>query len=37
MNLETYSENFRAMDEDVKASEIPDKQNEESVEAEVFT
>ena len=37
MNLETYSENFRAMDEYVKAYGIPDKQNEESVEAELFT
>ena len=36
MNIETASENVRTMDKFVKASSIPDKHNEESVDPEVL-
>ena len=37
MNIETASANIGTMDEAVKAAAVPDKQTEESVEAEVLT
>ena len=36
MNIEIASANVGKMDEAVKSSVVPDKQNEESVEAEVL-
>ena len=36
MNLETASTNFRTIDEAVKAADVCDKYNEESVESEVL-
>ena len=36
MHIEAESEYVRTMDESVKAAAVPDKQNEESIEAEVI-
>ena len=36
MNLETAPANVRTMDEAVKSVAVPDKQTEESIEAEVL-